>query len=105
MPTLWFPGNMPVQFLLLFTLIFLGSIALQTTLARRGLRGTSLWQAVLIWGTCDVLLKVVVFFRSLRRVVVHVSRLGHNYDARDANRSASLNLLLHMKPLEVLIHA
>lgn len=34
MPTLRFPGMMPVQFLLLFTPTCLGGIALQKTLAR-----------------------------------------------------------------------
>ena len=87
MPTLWFPGNMAVQFLVFLTLIFLGGIPLQRTLARRGLRLISLWQAVLIWGACDVSLKFVVFFRSLRRVGLSVPRLGHHHDVREESHA------------------
>ncbi len=80
MPTLWFPGNMPVQFLAFFTLIFLGGIALQRPLVRRRLGLITFWQALLFWGACDVVLTGIVLFRSLHRVVSYVPRLGHHRD-------------------------
>ena len=102
MPTLWFPGNMTVQFLLFFTLIFLGGIPLQRTLARQELRVTALWQAVVSWDACDVVLKFVVFFRFLRRVGLYVPQLGHNHDVRDKNRPAPFNFgLILSKPAKV----
>lgn len=61
MSRLWIPGIMPVQFLLLFALLFVGGIVLQRTLTRRGLRITGLWQFVLFWIASYVCLTYVVW--------------------------------------------
>jgi hypothetical protein len=52
---------MPVQFLFLFVLLFVGGIALQRILTKRGFRITALWQVILAWIACYVFLAHVVW--------------------------------------------
>ncbi len=58
---LWIPGFMPLQFLLLFAVVFLVAIGLQRMLARLGWRITTLWQVLLLWTISYACLKFLVF--------------------------------------------